>query len=509
MHTYAYDSLNRLLSATENVTPTGGSASQSWKQTFTYDRYGNRNFDQANTTMPASFSNPAVSNPSVSTTNNRLTSTGYSYDNAGNTLTDAGGKTYTYDAENKQVQVNSGATILGQYYYDGDGKRVKKYVPGTGETTIFIYDAAGKEIAEYSTIVEGTSTAKVNYLTNDHLGSPRINTDANGAIIARHDYHPFGEEINGVGGRTTGLNYGSDTVRKQFTGYERDGETGLDFAQARMYVDNLGRFNSADPYNIVLESQAENDVRRAKQKLNTYLDNPGQWNRYVYVGNNPTRYTDSTGEILELTGTPEERDRAFQRLQNLLGPGAGLSTITQNGHTYVGYNRFNGGLAGAAGDIGQVIQDLINTNTLVEYQVTRQNVVKDALGTEVNLQDGFAKTQLINENRIQIFVKDGSSGDLNMKARKESAADWGNLVFTDSVQDAHEYGHAWGAVTDHTFDKIQMSSNKHFSRSNLDGRFQAKYGENYADPKEVNNQRSVQVENWQRDRLGLSHRTHH
>ncbi|MEZ5423983.1 MAG: hypothetical protein R2682_12955 [Pyrinomonadaceae bacterium] len=36
---------------------------------------------------------------------------------------------------------------------------------------------------------------------SDHLGSPRVNTDATGAVIARHDYLPFGEEINGVGGR--------------------------------------------------------------------------------------------------------------------------------------------------------------------------------------------------------------------------------------------------------------------------------------------------------------------
>ena len=61
----------------------------------------------------------------------------------------------------------------------------------SGETTVFVYDAAGKQIAEYSTIVAGAEDAKVNYLTNDHLGSPRINTDRNGAVIARHDYHPL------------------------------------------------------------------------------------------------------------------------------------------------------------------------------------------------------------------------------------------------------------------------------------------------------------------------------
>jgi hypothetical protein len=86
------------------------------------------------------------------------------------------------------------ATPIGKYYYDGEGKRVKNVVPATGETTVFIYDTSGKLAAEYSTIVE-TQNPKVSYLTADHLGSPRINTDQNGAVTARHDNQPFGEEI--------------------------------------------------------------------------------------------------------------------------------------------------------------------------------------------------------------------------------------------------------------------------------------------------------------------------
>ncbi|KXK02149.1 MAG: cell well associated RhsD protein [Acidobacteria bacterium OLB17] len=225
----------------------GGTASQSWKQTFTFDRYGNRRFDEANTTMPSSFVNPAVTNPTISTSNNRLTSQGYSYDASGNTTADAGGQTYVYDAENKMISASNSSGILGQYSYDGDGKRVKKYVPGTGETTIFVYDAGGKPIGEYSTIVAAPQDAKVAYLTSDHLGSPRINTDQTGAVIARHDYHPFGEEIF-TAQRTTGLNYSADSVRKQFTGYERDTETDLDFAEARMYANTYGRFTAVDPH---------------------------------------------------------------------------------------------------------------------------------------------------------------------------------------------------------------------------------------------------------------------
>ncbi|MCV4753858.1 hypothetical protein OFC37_30820, partial [Escherichia coli] len=83
--------------------------------------------------------------------------------------------------------------------------------------------------------------------------SPRINTDANGAVTSRHDYHPFGEEIGTLASlsgspqpRTAALGYTGDTVRKQFTGYERDTETDLDFAQARYYNKSHGRFTSPD-----------------------------------------------------------------------------------------------------------------------------------------------------------------------------------------------------------------------------------------------------------------------
>jgi RHS repeat-associated protein len=138
------------------------------------------------------------------------------------------------------------------------------------------YDAAGKLIEEYSTIVASSNDAKVAYLTNDHLGSPRINTDANGNATARHDYRPFGEKI--TEGRASAIGYAGDTVRKQFTGYEMDGETDLEFAQARMHSNGQGRFTTADP----LASSAR-------------PSNPQTLNRYPYVLNNPLVLVDRNG----------------------------------------------------------------------------------------------------------------------------------------------------------------------------------------------------------------------
>ena len=163
---YTYDSLNRIKQATEVVT---GQPTQGWQQTFVYDRYGNRTFDEANTTTLPKNCGTAPNkficaidipkfNPSVNISDNKLVGT--NYDNVGNTKVDANGQTFIYDAENKQVQVNNANGIVGQYFYDGDGKRIKKIVPLTNETTIFVYDASGKMVAEYSTVSASQSEAK-------------------------------------------------------------------------------------------------------------------------------------------------------------------------------------------------------------------------------------------------------------------------------------------------------------------------------------------------------------
>jgi YD repeat-containing protein len=55
---------------------------------------------------------------------------------------------------------------------------------------------------------------------------------ASGGILARHDYLPFGEEIDaGTGLRTSAQGYGAADERKQkYALLERDAETGQDHA---------------------------------------------------------------------------------------------------------------------------------------------------------------------------------------------------------------------------------------------------------------------------------------
>lgn len=314
VQTYTYDSLNRIKDATENLTPSGGSSVNTWKQTFQYDRYGNRSFDEGSsggnylTTSltrgcstsgynPNGICDKKKVNPVFASTNriaqNQDGTNDYLFDDGGNTTKDASGNTFIYDAENKQIEVkNLSSVTIGQYWYDGDGKRVKKYVPATGEITIFIYDASGKMVAEYSTITTSQQDAQVSYLTNDHLGSPRIITDENGAVTSRRDFMPFGEEI-ASSQRTTYLGYATDNIRQKFTSYERDIETDLDFAQSRMYANRLGRFTTTDPIMLKKERMAD----------------PQRINLYSYVRNNPLIFTDPKGTDLVLGEGDQKRLR--------------------------------------------------------------------------------------------------------------------------------------------------------------------------------------------------------
>ncbi len=124
---------------------------------------------------------------------------------------------------------------------------------------------------------------QVEYYALDALGSVRVVFDANGTILGRMDYGPFGEELSGA----TGL------PDRRFAGLFRDGEAGLDAAGARSYQVRTGRFSSVDPvYAGIFE--------------------PQRWNRYSYALNSPVSLSDSSGLLAE--GPPSGCNAEFSFL---------------------------------------------------------------------------------------------------------------------------------------------------------------------------------------------------
>jgi RHS repeat-associated protein len=120
-------------------------------------------------------------------------------------------------------------------------------------------------------IAASAQTETVYYVHTDAIGSVRSITNQDQEEVARHDFLPFGEEW-------TATSFANITSTVRFAGLERDPETGLDYAMARYYRPQSGRFTQPD-------------VPGVDQSL---LDSQS-WNTYTYVRNQPVRYIDTTG----------------------------------------------------------------------------------------------------------------------------------------------------------------------------------------------------------------------
>jgi RHS repeat-associated protein len=143
----------------------------------------------------------------------------------------------------------------------------------------------------------------ITWYFGDHLGSSRVvwSTAAND----NSDFYPFGGERV--------ISSGTANTYK-FTGKERDSESGLDNFGKRYDSSSWGRFMTTDPVVITTER----------------LKNPQQLNLYAYVANNPLRFIDPTGEILQCVGNADQQKQCFADLQQIAGDAANRLSIDAN-----------------------------------------------------------------------------------------------------------------------------------------------------------------------------------
>jgi RHS repeat-associated protein len=198
-HSYGYDNVDRLLSAT-STTPGNYS--------YAYD-----NLDNATSVTDPGFGSTSPTYNGLNQVTAFNTNT-YSYDNNGNTLSDGLTKNYKWDAENRLVEIDYiGSTAKSEFFYDGVGRRtVDIETDGTGNviTTRFLWCGAricqtrnGADTVQSRILGEGeynTATTQKAIYMPDQLGSIRDVIDAtNGNLIYSIDYSPYGKVTQSAG----------------------------------------------------------------------------------------------------------------------------------------------------------------------------------------------------------------------------------------------------------------------------------------------------------------------
>lgn len=317
---YKYDAINRLIEAigreakthgagnvwnqpTKTTSPVNTSGMRQYKRTYDYDKMGNiqelqhtsgsnaftRNFNyRTGLNQLSTIDNGATPTPTVYTT--------YMHDANGNQTKLNSERFLEWDAADqlKFFKIDDGSTISkwSQYRYSG-GQRVKKVynVAGGNYTTTVYIDG----IFEYQYLKRGGSTHERNYchimddskriaqirygsaqeditdstffIVDDHLGTSTLRLNTSGSLIDRQEYYPFGESSL----RTF------EYKRYQYTGKERDEESGLYYYGARYYSAWTCRFLGVDP--MVGQTFYQGS--------------------YVYADNNPIMMNDPTGMVSE------------------------------------------------------------------------------------------------------------------------------------------------------------------------------------------------------------------
>src|SRR5690606_39198947 len=186
---------------------------------------------------------------------------------------------------------------------------------------------------------------KYRYAYQDHLGSIVAVTDDQGNVVAEQNFDAWGRERNPQDWtyNTTQIGLTHSWLYRGYTGHEHMPHFSIINMNGRMYDPILGRMMSPDPYIMPGGTQG--------------------LNRYSYCLNNPLKYTDQTGEYIQLVfGAVMGGLAGWQigkangatggEMWKYIGLGAGIGAATAGAGTVAS---LLGGGAMTAGAVGGVV----------------------------------------------------------------------------------------------------------------------------------------------------------
>ncbi len=214
-------------------------------------------------------------------------------------------------------------------------------------------------------------------------------------------------------------------MKQGFTGYIKDDETGLDFAEARMYKNGLGRFTSTDPI---------------KMKKSRMID-PQQINLYAYVRNNPFKFIDVSGMDLIPANTKSANQlRADAKKHLSKAEFANLKFVAGKNVSIV-----NQDFVGSSSAYNDLVSAINSQKKLTYYSIAKGSdfIIKNGpnqgtLDWDTSIRNGVAvpidTTSLTTANKIFILVPDSGSV---AQVRGENGA----VPFTRDIISFHEVNH--------------------------------------------------------------------
>lgn len=300
--TFQYDDIHRL--SNSNVT---GLSSGTRNVTFAYNNLGNilTKSDASDANGYIYAQNNAGIHAVTQVTNGAET-LNYGYDFKGN-MTSRDDQTLEFSVFNKATRIAS-PSFETEFKYDPNRSRFyQKHTDGTGNIRETWYvNGREYELVREDNLVREKSyvgntlvhsrvrllddsafSEDIRYLHHDHIGSTESITNSSGQLTARLAYDTHGQRLDASWERPdqtfkdalAQLTF--ETTTNGFTGHESLADSGLIHMNGRIYDPYIGRFISPDVF-----------VQ--------FPNNSQSYNRYTYVHNNPTSYTDPSGNLLPL-----------------------------------------------------------------------------------------------------------------------------------------------------------------------------------------------------------------